>query len=204
LFTFGWGRFKTLGERFAVARDATTRLLPCDKIAASHQALMVTLRSCSETLIQSIHSQLVTQLKVSSKWLFLRRPTFAVDGSQFAVPRTKQNLAHFAAASRKSKAAYKKQSETIGGQHIPADKRISPIQILRTLCRLVVDVARKGDRKLNIGKDLSLCVAADESNRRSEKNSESYPRKKRKKPIGDPIVKPISNTIRNLAMKHMN
>ena len=93
---------------------------------------------------------------------------------------------------------------TIGGQHIPADKRISPIQILRTLCRLVVDVARKGDRKLNIGKDLSLCVAADESNRRSEKNSESYPRKKRKKPIGDPIVKPISNTLRNLAMKHMS
>lgn len=75
---------------------------------------------------------------------------------------------------------------TIGGQHIPADKRISPIQILRTLCRLVVDVARKGDRKLNIGKDLSLRVAADESNRRSEKNSESYPRKKRKKPIGVP------------------
>ena len=111
LLTFGWGRFKTLGERFAVARDATTRLLPYDKIAASHQALMVTLRSCSETLIQSIHSQLVTQLKVSSKWLFLRRPTFAVDGSQFAVPRTKQNLAHFAAASRKSKAAYKKQSD---------------------------------------------------------------------------------------------
>jgi len=35
LLTFGWGRFKTLGERFAVARDATTRLLPCDKIAVS-------------------------------------------------------------------------------------------------------------------------------------------------------------------------
>jgi len=27
---------------------------------------------------------------------------------------------------------------------------------------------------------------------------------KRKKQIGDPIVKPISNTLRNLAMKHMS
>ena len=54
---------------------------------------------------------MVLLLRPQSNWLFLGRATFAVDGSQFAVPRTQRNLNHFAAAGRKNKAAYKKDAD---------------------------------------------------------------------------------------------
>jgi hypothetical protein len=89
LLTFGWGRLKTLSVRFDTAQEATKRVCGGIAIAGSYQALMVALRSCGHVLLNRIREHLVLQLQAQSNWLFLGRPTFAVDGSQFAVPRTK-------------------------------------------------------------------------------------------------------------------
>jgi len=42
--------------------------------------------------------------------------------------------------------------------------------------------------KFNLRNQLSLCVLANESSRKSEKNSKSYPRKKRKRQTGEPNI----------------
>jgi hypothetical protein len=395
LLTFGWSRQKTLSERFETAHQAAQRLLGSIAIAGSHQALMVAMRACGKSLIEQIRQQMVLCLEAKANWLFLGRATFAVDGSQFAVPRTKKNLAHFAAASRKSKAAYKKDADyakakttqiavslclhltsglpflwntggsadsergllldmlgqlprrsrlvmdayyfgyqfwnrliaedftfvvragknielldqlreggkikckgnlvlywpqnamdaggepiglslvevmvgrkrmflltnelslsdrelsllyarrwgvevffrtvkqnyersklesrtpanaelelqwtllgvwmalTQGGQNVPPDRRISPIQVLRTIAKLVVDVAGRGTRKLNLAAKLSKCVIADESSRQSSKNSDHYPRKNRKRPTGEPIVRPLSDELQQQALSYL-
>jgi hypothetical protein len=392
LLTFGWGRLKTLSVRFDTAQEATKRVCGGIAIAGSYQALMVALRSCGHVLLNRIREHLVLQLQAQSNWLFLGRPTFAVDGSQFAVPRTRKNLDHFAAASRKSKAAYKSDADhakakttqiavsvclhltsglpllwntggsadsernlllemlsrlphgsrmvmdayyfgyqfwnrlitdeftfvvpagknielldqlreggkvkcrgnlvlywpqtaidaggdpivlslvevmvgrkrmflltnelslsakqlsslyskrwgvevffrlvkqsyerskmesrtpanvelelqwtllgvwmalTLGGQNIPANRRISQIRVLRTICSLVEDVARRSVCKLNIAIKLSHCFVADKSSRKSSKNSDNYPRKKRKRQTGEPTVSPLSDQLRKQAL----
>lgn len=394
--TFGWSQNKTLGERFQIAKDAIVQLFPADSvIASSYQALIVTLNSCGKGLLDIIRGHFVSQLQEQSNWLLFGRPTFAIDGSQFAVPRTTKNLAHFAAVSRKSKDKYKNNSDfskanttqiavslclhlttglpffwnkggsadserglllgmleklpansrlildayyfgyqfwnrliekgftfvvragrnielleplhqlgrvkcqgnlvlywpqnvietggspillslvevmvgrkkmflltnelelcdqqlsmlyakrwgievffrtvkqsydrakmesripknveheidwtllgvwmalTIAGKHIPKGKRASPIKVLRTLCRLVLDVARKSARMLDLAKALEVCFIADESNRTSEKNSKTYPRKKRKKSTGDPKILAIPEPLMELASKKL-
>jgi hypothetical protein len=42
-------------------------------------------------------------------------------------------------------------------------------------------------------------MIADETSRRSDKNSQNYPRKKRKRQTGEPRIKPISEELRQLA-----
>lgn len=141
LLTFGWSRQKTLCERFATAHQASQHLqhlLGGSAIAGSHQALMVALRACGKSLTERIRQQMVLLLQTQSNWLFLGRATFAVDGSQFPVPKTKRNLAHFAAAGRKSKAAYKKQAD-----HAKA----KPTQIAVSLVRQAIQLRRiRSDR----------------------------------------------------------
>ncbi|MFG0262100.1 MAG: hypothetical protein ACF788_06905, partial [Novipirellula sp. JB048] len=99
LLTFGWNRQHPLGERFGDARMAAKRTLGNALLAGSFQALMVVLRACGDSLARVLSDQLIGRLSQSSEWLLYGRPTFAVDGSQFAVPRTAKNLAAFAAAS---------------------------------------------------------------------------------------------------------
>ena len=111
LLTFGWNRQQTLGDRFGDAREAARRTMGSVLLAGSFQALMVALRACGDRLGRVLSDHLLAVLSQSDDWLLYDRPTFAVDGSQFAVPRTKDNLAAFAAASRKAKSSYKKSSD---------------------------------------------------------------------------------------------
>ena len=111
LLTFGWNQQQTLGRRFDHAHQATKRGFSSARLASSYQALTVALRACGDGLCHTICSRLIDQLSHTTNWLLLGRPTFAVDGSQFAVPRTQKNLDAFAAAGRKSKAAYKKKAD---------------------------------------------------------------------------------------------
>jgi len=396
LLAFGWSQKSTLGERFEFAHDATKRGLPSVKHARSYQSLMVALRACGNSLLQAISNHLIKCLKRGSKWRLLGRPTFAIDGSQFAVPRTKTNLAAFAAAGRKSKAAYKNKADyakakttqiavtlclhlttgfpllwNLGGssdserglllgmldrlpsrsrlvmdayyygfdfwnqligkgftfvvragknidlhgtlglegkvkhrgdlvfywpqtaidagsapivlrlvtvmvgrkrmflltneldltdnqlaelyakrwgievffrtvkqsyerakllsrtprnakqefqwtllgiwmaldqgqKQIPQGRSVSPVQVLRVVCNLVVDVARLSTIKLSVAAQLATCFIADESGRKSEKNSKDYPRKKRKKQTGEPTVVPITKELRQHALELLN
>lgn len=392
LLTFGWNQKQTLGRRFDDAQQATGRSCGWFGLAGSYQALMVALRSCGNVLCQKACSHLLDHLSQEASWKLHRRPTFAVDGSQFAVPRTKKNLATFAAAGRKSKAVYKTDADyskakttqiavslclhlttgfpafwnfggsgdserglllalldslpkksrlvmdayyfgyqfwnrlidegftfvvragknidllgelklagkvkcrgdlvlywpqtaidaggdpiplslvqvmvgrkkmflltneldltekqladlyarrwgvevffrtvkqsferskllsrtpanvkqeiqwtllgvwlamTEGSQQIPSGRRMSPVRVLRTLCDLVSKVAQYSNLKTQLYVELSQCVIADESNRKSEKNSKDYPRKKRKRQAGEPTVKTISPELRKLAL----
>ncbi|EKK03787.1 transposase [Rhodopirellula baltica SH28] len=393
LLTFGWNQQQTLGDCFDDANAATRRSFSGVVMAGSFQALMVVLRVCGDALAQAVSLHMIGHLSQSTDWLLHGRPTFAVDGSQFAVPRTAKNLAAFAAASRKAKSAYKKKSDyakakttqvavslclhlgtgfpafwnfggsadserglllamlnrlpensrlvmdayyfgfdfwnclidhgvtfvvragknidllgqlklqgkvkcrgtlvlywpqnaidagsppivlslvtvmvgrkkmflltneltldedqlaelyakrwavevffrtvkqsyqraklrsrtpenakqeiqwtligiwmalTEGAQSIPSGERLSPVRVLRVICRLLLAVSRHSHQKLNLHGELSQCVLADESSRQSEKNSKDYPRKKRKRQTGEPNVKPISKTLRTLAIE---
>lgn len=395
LLTFGWNQQQTLGDRFENAAIAAKRGLFGVLLAGSFQALMVVLRGCGDTIAGTISQHLINHLSTTSNWLLLGRPTFAVDGSQFAVPRTKKNLAAFAAASRKAKSCYKTSADlakakttqiavslclhmgtgfpafwnlggsadserglllamldrlpknsrlvmdayyfgfdfwnclidqgfsfvvragknidllgrlsmhgkvkcrgdlvlywpqnaidsgaapillslvcvmvgrkkmflltneltlsenqmaklyaqrwaveiffrtvkqsyerakmlsrtpenakqeiqwtllgiwmalTCGAQAIPAGRRISPVRVLRVICKLVTAVANHSALKTNLSKQLEGCVLADESSRTSSKNSDHYPRKKRKRETGEPNVKPISKDFEKLAIDRM-
>lgn len=391
LLTFGWNQQKTLGSRFSDAYGAAERSLDGISLARSFQALMVALRACGNALCQSLCDYLVAQMSQSPSWLLWGRPTFAVDGSQFAVPRTKKNLNAFAAASRKSKSNYKSSSDlakaqttqiavslclhlgtgfpafwnsggsadserglllsmldrlpptarlvmdayyfgfdfwsqlidrgvtfvvragknidllgqlsstgkvkcrdnvvfywpqtaidagyppivlnlvtvmvgrkkmflltneltlrddqmaslyarrwgievffrtvkqsferskllsrtpenvrqeiqwtilgvwlalTEGAKSIPAGRRLSPVRVLRVVCDLVLAVARRSAERIDFRAQLQDCVLADESSRKTEKNSQSYPRKKRKRQTGEPTVRPIDADLQALA-----
>jgi hypothetical protein len=111
LLTFGWNRQQTLGDRFDDARAATQLTLGSVLLAGSFQALMVVLRACGDSLGRQLSDFLIGVLSRADHWLLYGRPTFAVDGSQFAVPRTVKNLAAFAAASRKAKSSYKNAAD---------------------------------------------------------------------------------------------
>ena len=109
--TFGWAKEDAVTERFAGARDAISQLDGSKIITLTRQGLLAALSACGDSLLKVVRAALVSQLEASSGWLLLGKPTFGVDGSQFAVPRTKKNLEFFAAASRKSKGAYEKASD---------------------------------------------------------------------------------------------
>jgi len=92
---------------------------------------------------------------------------------------------------------------TQAGKNMRPERRTSPIQVLRTIANLVVDVARRSVCKLNLATQLSECFIADESSRLSSKNSDNYPRKKRNKPTGEPIVRPLSDELRQKTLSYM-
>ncbi len=108
---FGWERNEALGVRFEHAKDAVARVFGKQRLCNSYQALMVALRACGQELLGRVLDECVRLFKKSGQWKQLGRPTFLIDGSQFAVPRTLANQQEFAAASRKSKAAYKKKAD---------------------------------------------------------------------------------------------
>lgn len=393
LAAFAWSQEDALSERFSKARDAVSRICGSTPIALSRQGLFAALAACGEALLRLVRVAMIARLEQQSCWLLLGRPTFAVDGSQFAVPRTKKNLQHFAAASRKSKAAYKKKADrskamttqiavslclhlgsglpfawnrggsadserslllstldvlppgarlamdayyfgynfwneliarrftfvvragknidllkvftqtgkvklrdglvfywpqtaidlggppivlrvaevlvgrkrmflltnelelsdaqlaTIysarwgvevffrlvkqnceraklrsrtpknvkieldwtllgiwmalseAGQCIDGGAKLSPIRVLRVIRDLLLDVARYSANRVNVRRELSQCVAADESNRKSDKNSKDYPRKKKKRETGEPTIKPLPSPLQKIAAR---
>jgi len=394
LLTFGWNQKRTLADRFDDAHEAAGRSCGWVGLAGSYQALMVALRACGDDLCRRICTRLVESIsRKTGIWRLFGRPTFAVDGSQFAVPRTKKNLAAFAATSRKSKAAYKSDADyskakttqiavslclhltsgfpmfwnfggssdsergllmqmldrlppgsrlvmdayyfgyqfwnrlveqgftfvvragknidllgelklsgkvkcqgnlvfywpqnvidaggdpiilslvevmvgrkkmflltneldltdqqladlyarrwgvevffrtvkqsyerskllsrtpenakqelrwtllgiwmamTEGSKQIPESRRLSPVRVLRTICDLVSKVAQYSGLKVNLCGALSECVIAEESSRSSNKNSNDYPRKKRKRQTGEPTITPINAELLELALQ---
>lgn len=393
ILTFGWSQGKSLSQRFASACNAAIRVGTTADAITSRQGLFAALAACGDTLVERIRKVLVSGLQAQTDWLIAGRPSFAVDGSQFAIPRTKKNLQRFAAACRKSKAKYKKKADlakakttqvavllclhlgsampfcwNTGGSSdsergllldlldrlpsrsrlvmdayyfgyqfwtcliekeftfvvragstvsllrdfrhqgevkirkgmvlywpqtaidagdppivlrlvavmvgrkrmflltneldltetqlqelyearwgvevffrtvkqsyeraklecrtpdnalieiewtllgiwialtearskIPSENRVSPIQVLRVVSQLVRDVARYSGLKMNLSSAFSSCTIADESNRKSPKNSPDYPRKKKKRQIGDPLISDFPQELEKLAIE---
>jgi hypothetical protein len=124
--TFGWTKKDSLTERFQTACDAARRLFPNKTLATTRQGLFSALGQCGAQLLKLIRAELIERHKLESCWLLAGRPTFAVDGSQFAVPRSSKNLSFFAAASRKSKGTYKNEADL---------KKAATTQISVSLCQ---------------------------------------------------------------------
>jgi hypothetical protein len=108
---FGWTKNDALTERFQIACEAVRRLFPNQPVVTTRQGLCAALGQCGNRLLELIRAALVERLKQDDRWLLAGRPTFAVDGSKCSVPRSQKNLAYFAAASRKSKGAYKTKAD---------------------------------------------------------------------------------------------
>lgn len=123
---FGWTKKDALSERFQTARDTVSRIFPNRAIVTTRQGLFSALGQCGSRLLKVIRAAMVDRLKQESCWLLAGRPSFAVDGSQFAVPRTSKNLSFFAAASRRSKGAYKTDADR---------KKAGTTQIAVSLCQ---------------------------------------------------------------------
>ncbi len=117
LLTFGWNQQRNLGERFEEARNAVRVSLDAVKLPGSFQALMVALRACGHELASTLIKYLLKHLSDSPSWLLLGRPTFAVDGSQFAVPGPKRNWTPSPPPREKPSPATKTQP--IGPKHRP-------------------------------------------------------------------------------------
>lgn len=111
LVVFGWTKKDSHTKRFQFARDVVQRLLPNQTQVRSRQGLFSALKQCCDCLLRRIRRVLISRLEHAPCWLLAGKPTFAFDGSKFAVPRFSRNLAFFAAASRKSKGAYGTQAD---------------------------------------------------------------------------------------------
>src|SRR5690606_21567012 len=110
---WGWSTRRTLTQRMDEAAKVVSRLFP-QALTASRQGVLQALKSCGETIRQAILQQLQEETPgLKGYWTTHGKPTFAVDGSKFAAPRTAPNQAQFAAAtpikkSRKKKARRQK------------------------------------------------------------------------------------------------
>jgi hypothetical protein len=92
---------------------------------------------------------------------------------------------------------------TEASKHIPSDQRISPVKVLRLFSQLISRVSNVSKLKLSVSQELSQCVLEDETNRKSSKNSDDYPSKKKKPPTGDPNTKPIASELLNRAIQRL-
>lgn len=79
----------------------------------------------------------------------------------------------------------------------------SAIRILRTIAALIIDVARCSTLRCNLASSLAACVKTDESGRTTSKASRNYPRKKKHKPTGEPLIRHAANAIAKLLRMHL-
>lgn len=93
---------------------------------------------------------------------------------------------------------------TEAAKSIAAGCRLSPVRVLRVFEKLVLAVSRVSTKKLNLQNNLSQCFLADESSRTSDKNSKSYPQKKRKRQIGEPNIESIAKELQTLANERLS
>jgi hypothetical protein len=68
-------------------------------------------------------------------------------------------------------------------------------QLRERLPKLIVRVVTNSMLRSNIREDLSKSVVADESGRKSDKNSNGYPRKKKKRETGEPTINELTDEL---------
>lgn len=113
LILFGMVREDSLSARFQTVRKCIENAWDGSTFANSRQALFKALASCGDGIVQRVRKVLEEKLASVGSLTMHGRQAIAVDGSQFAIPRTKQNIANYAAAPRKGKKGkkYKKSSD---------------------------------------------------------------------------------------------
>lgn len=123
---WGWTDQRTLGQRMREAVTIVRRVLGSSE-TGSRQGVCKAMARCGDDLIAMVLEHARSRLKqLKGHWHTAGKPTFAVDGSKFAAPRTKANQQAFANTSSKKKRnkGYRKQSD--------ASKAMS-VQVLLTV-----------------------------------------------------------------------
>lgn len=129
---WGWSMRRTLSQRMEEAAEVVARLFP-DAQTASRQGVCQALRTCGEQILQAIVQHLQQELpRLKGHWTTAGRPTFAVDGTKFAAPRTVQNGQLFAAGTRPKKIR-KKQRRKGNYQTASAASKAQTVQVLATV-----------------------------------------------------------------------
>lgn len=103
---WGWASGRTLDARMDVVTPALRRFFPDTTPVATRQGLCQALAACGDELVARLSTQIADRLRrLKGCWTTAGRPTFAVDGSKFAAPRTAANQAAFAATTDDASAA---------------------------------------------------------------------------------------------------
>ena len=96
----GWSPGRTLDARMNATLPAIRRFFPDATPATTRQGFCQALAACGDELVAQLSTQIADRLRgLKGCWTTAGRPTFAVDGSKFAAPRTAANQAAFAAAT---------------------------------------------------------------------------------------------------------
>lgn len=105
---WGWSTKRTLSQRVEEASAAVKGVFPnCQTV--SRQGLCQALKTCGNALFSEICSHIQRRLqKLNGYWKTAGKPTFAVDGTKVAAPRTTANQERFA-ASKKHRKKYKRR-----------------------------------------------------------------------------------------------
>ena len=99
---WGWSARRTLTQRMEEAAAAVGRLFP-DRQTASRQGVCQALATCGEQITAQVLRHVRGQLRhLKGCWTTAGKPTFAVDGTKFAAPRTAANQDEFAVASKRN------------------------------------------------------------------------------------------------------
>jgi hypothetical protein len=125
---FAWSGKRTLTQRVEEAAAAVGRLFPRTP-TLTRQGLFQALATCGVDLAAQVCSHILTKLcQLKGHWTTAGRPTFAIDGTKFAAPRTADNQAAFAVEPRAKNGRgkkYKKQADAA---------KAKTVQILLTIC----------------------------------------------------------------------
>jgi hypothetical protein len=93
----------------------------------------------------------------------------------------------------------------IGKQTLAADgetiRRLSPVKVSRAFEQTILAIHLQARDTTLLSDLLSIAVIAEESHRTSSKKSRNYPRKKKRKPCGSPILKPPTKIQNQTARK---
>lgn len=110
---FGIVRDDSLSFRFQTVQKCLANVWSGVVIAKSRQGMFKALVSCGDRILHRVRKAFEAKLASLGTLSIFGRQTVVVDGSQLAIPRSKQNISHFAAAPRKSKKGkkYKKASD---------------------------------------------------------------------------------------------
>lgn len=96
---WGWAIERTLSERLQSASVAVRRIFRASTMR-SRQGICAALARYGGALMATILGQVQERLRsLRGHWLTAGRPTYAMDGSKFAAPRTRANQARFAPGS---------------------------------------------------------------------------------------------------------
>lgn len=125
---WGWSAKRTLAQRVAEAAAAMQQL-GWSRQTVSRQGLLKALASCGSPLATRISEHVLGRLvQLKGHWRTAGRATFAIDGTKFSAPRSRQNQARFAMTKNGTRNRRGRKYKSAGDA-----KKASSVQVLLTV-----------------------------------------------------------------------